>query len=169
MIAAGGPPLLYAVAQSEGEGARLHRLRALPLLVLLGTGLSLGNALAVLRALAGSSRGFQRTPKYALRTNQDTWVGSTYAGEAGVSVWGELVLALYSLALLSVPNVHWGLVPWLLVYAGGFAYVAGVSIYQDLKRRFWQSRARSAAGDTAGRTPRSGPKGIPSGSPGQDR
>ena len=62
MIAAAGPPLMYTVAQvTDGEGWR-HRLRALPLLVLLGMGIALSNSRAVLKAVLRLPQGFQRTP-----------------------------------------------------------------------------------------------------------
>jgi len=156
MIAAAGPPLLYAVAQiADGEHWR-HRIRDLPLLVLLGIGLSLSNTRAVLKATLKLRQGFQRTPKFALRQSADTWVGSAYSLGGNSLVWGELGLAVLALGLLAMPGVHWGFVPWLLIYAAGFGYVAGLNLYQTRQRYRWlATQPKSAAGRRA-RIPQDG-------------
>ncbi len=137
MIAAAGPPLLYTVAQiAEGDRWR-YRLRDLPLLVLLGMGLALSNTRAVLKAVLGVRQGFQRTPKFALRQAGDAWIGSVYALGGDALIWGEVGLAVFALALLATPGVNWGFAPWLLLYAGGFGYVASVNLYQIHQRRRW--------------------------------
>ena len=111
--------MLYTIAQ-VADGERWHyRLRALPLLVLLGMGLALSNTRAVLKAVLGLRQGFQRTPKFALRRPEDTWVGSVCVLSRDSLMWGEVGLAVFALALLAAPGVHWGFVPWLLLYASG--------------------------------------------------
>jgi cellulose synthase/poly-beta-1,6-N-acetylglucosamine synthase-like glycosyltransferase len=169
MIAAVGPPLLYTVAQvADGEHWR-YRLRVLPLLVLLGMGLSLSNTWAALKAMLGLRQGFQRTPKFALRQPGDTWVGSVYALSRDSLIWGELGLAVFALALLAVPGVHWGFAPWLLLYAGGFGYVAGISLRQAHQRRRWLAMQTKPAADRVERIPRDGRDRIRAGWPGRDR
>jgi hypothetical protein len=161
MIVAVGPPLLYIVAQvAEGERWR-YRLWALPLLVLLGMGLALSNTKAVLQAVLGLHQGFQRTPKFALRQRGDTWVGSVYALSGDSLVWGELGLAVFALALLAAPGVNCGFAFWLLLYAGGFGYVASVSLRQAHQRRRWLAMQTRSATSKVER--------IPQGGPGRDR
>jgi cellulose synthase/poly-beta-1,6-N-acetylglucosamine synthase-like glycosyltransferase len=167
MIAAVGPPLLYAIAQAADGGEWGRRLWALPLLVLLGTGLSLSNTQAVMKGLLGLRQGFQRTPKFALHQPRDTWFGSTYALSGDGLVWAELGLAV--LALLAAPSVPRGLAPWLLLHAGSFGYVAGVSLCQAYQRRRWLA---TQTGSAAGRTVRiraGGPTRTPAGCPDPDR
>jgi hypothetical protein len=138
MAIALGPPLLYAVAQvADGRGWG-RRLLALPLLMLAGVGVSLNNALAVLKALLGIRQGFLRTPKFAVRRREDAWVGSAYVLALDPLIWGELALATYSVALLFVPAFSWGLAPWALLYAGGFGYLAGAGLVQAFRRWRWQ-------------------------------
>jgi hypothetical protein len=169
MVAAVGPPLMYTVAQvTDGEHWR-DRLRALPLLVLLGMGLALSNTWAVLKAALGLHQRFQRTPKFALRQRGDTWVGSVYALSRDSLVWGELGLAVFALALLVVSSVNWGFAPWLLLYAGGFGYVAGVSLRQAHQRRRWLAMQTRSAASRVERTPRCGRDHIRAGWPGRDR
>jgi cellulose synthase/poly-beta-1,6-N-acetylglucosamine synthase-like glycosyltransferase len=150
VIAAAGPPLLYTVAQLTGGEQWRDRLRSLPLLVMLGLGLALSNTQAVMKAVFGVREGFQRTPKFALRQPGDSWVGSAYALGLDPLVWGELALALFSLALLAVPGINWHFAPWLLLYAGGFGYVAGLNLHQTRLRRKWLRRQAVASPSTSG-------------------
>jgi cellulose synthase/poly-beta-1,6-N-acetylglucosamine synthase-like glycosyltransferase len=151
MLAAAGPPLMYAVAAfADGDGWR-RRLRVLPLLILLGMGLSLSNTWAVAKALLRLREGFQRTPKFALSRPGDDWLGSVYALEGDRLVWAEVALAFFALGLLAAPRVRWGFVPWLLLYACGFGYVAAVNLRQAIQRRRWRAtQTRSAARTVAG-------------------
>jgi hypothetical protein len=143
MLLALGPPLLYSVAQiADGRGWG-RRLGALPLLILAGIGVSLNNAWAVLKALLGVRQGFLRTPKFAVRRGEDSWAGSAYALGLDPLIWGELALAAYSVALLFVPRFSWGLAPWVVLYAGGFGYLAGASLVQALFLRRWQREQRA--------------------------
>jgi cellulose synthase/poly-beta-1,6-N-acetylglucosamine synthase-like glycosyltransferase len=161
MVAALGPPLMYAVAAvADGEGRR-KRLRVLPLLVLLGMGLALSNTRAVLRALLGREQGFERTPKFALRTRGDQWVGSLYALSDDGLVWAELALTLFAIALLVVPGVHWGFAPWLLLYGAGFGYVALLSLKQMREHRRWLARPTRSTASKAARIVSTEPNRIP--------
>jgi cellulose synthase/poly-beta-1,6-N-acetylglucosamine synthase-like glycosyltransferase len=153
MVAAAGPPLMYTVgALADGDGWR-QRLRVLPLLVLLGMGLALSNTRAVLKALLGSRQGFQRTPKFALRHPQDSWVNSRYALRGDGLIWGELTLTVFALSLLTAPGIRWGFVPWLLLYAGGFGYVSAVNLRQGFEHRRWLTSQTRSAADRAARIP----------------
>ena len=134
-----GPPLLFAVAQAAQGRGWGRRLWALPLLILAGVGVSLSNAWAVLKALLGVQQGFLRTPKFAVRGQgagqRETWMESAYALGLDPLIWGELALAGYSLALLFWPSFRWDLAPWLILYAGGFGYLAGMGLVQAWRRR----------------------------------
>jgi cellulose synthase/poly-beta-1,6-N-acetylglucosamine synthase-like glycosyltransferase len=152
MATAAGPPLMYAVAVSAVDREWRYRLRFLPLLVMLGMGLSLSNTGAVLRALLGVRQDFQRTPKFDIRLSADTWVGSVYALRGDPLVWGELLLAALALLLLTLPGMRWTFMPWLFLYAGGFSYVALANLYQAYQRRRWLARQPRAASGTAAHT-----------------
>jgi cellulose synthase/poly-beta-1,6-N-acetylglucosamine synthase-like glycosyltransferase len=169
MIAAVGPPLLYTIAQVADGECWHYRLWALPLLVLLGMGLALSNTRAVLKAVLGLRQGFQRTPKFALRQPEDIWVGSVYALSRDSLIWGEVGLAVFALAVLTVPGFNWGFAPWLLLYAGGFGYVAGVSLRQAYQRRRWLAMQTRSAASRVERIPRCGRDRIRAGWLGRDR
>lgn len=121
-----GPPLLYAVAQAALYRDWPRRIAYLPLLVLLGTGIALNNTWAIVEALLARRTAFQRTPKFRVASRHESWADNPYALGLEPQIWGEILLALYALATIAVALVkgHLLAVPFLLLYAGGFGYVA---------------------------------------------
>jgi hypothetical protein len=134
MVASFGPPLLYLVTNTEYVPRLVDRLRLLPMLVILGFGLSLNNSLAVLEGLFSSETGtFVRTPKMNLTNQSGELTRNSYTMTLSPMVLGELGLALYALVALFflTPRFGWGIMPWVLVYVGGFSYVAFANLVQN--------------------------------------
>jgi cellulose synthase/poly-beta-1,6-N-acetylglucosamine synthase-like glycosyltransferase len=133
-----GPPLMFAISQRElYGGAWLRRYAAMPGLMLLGSGVALNNTRAVIEALLGVSSAFLRTPKFRIQTRTDHWIGSPYALPLNGMIIGELALTMYAIATVALAlwqrNVY--AVPFLMLYAGGFAYVGFLGLWdarQDL-------------------------------------
>ena len=149
-----GPPALYALAQR-----RLHpqdwprRWAYLPILMLLGMGLSLSNSVAAVQALFGRPGTFLRTPKFRLEAADrassqdkpgaaDSWHRSSYALGLEPLVGGEIFLALYAATgcYISAANAHWWNLPFLALYAGGYTLVAALGLYES-----WAARPSRAA------------------------
>ena len=128
-----GPPLLYLMTRTQRTPRFQDRLRILPLLILLGFGLSLNNTIAVLQGLFGKGGDFKRTPKFNLQNRQGNWIGSAYSLPRNPLVWVELGLAAYALLtiVLLVPAVGWEIGPWMMVYVAGYLYIAGLGIIQS--------------------------------------
>ncbi len=128
-----GPFILIVSSQIGQQPRPLRRLLALPVLLLLGAGLSLVNTLAVIEALLGRPNHFERTPKFNVCTPGDEWRQSSYALRHSPLAWVELGLSVFAglnaLAILAAGN--WALVPWMLIYTGGFAWVSGQSLLQS--------------------------------------
>jgi len=146
-LASLGPPLLYIVAQAVQGSKGLERIAYLPVLVMLGTGLALSNTLGVLRGLMGDGGDFQRTPKFRLVGASGDWRGRAYALGLGSTSFGELMLSLYAVVSVAVAW-HKGssyAVPFLALYACGFAYVAFESIRESRSTRVRAKRAASVA------------------------
>jgi cellulose synthase/poly-beta-1,6-N-acetylglucosamine synthase-like glycosyltransferase len=145
-LASVGPPLLYAVSQWELYRGRswLQRLAALPLLVLLGTGLALSNGAAVLRGLSRRPADFQRTPKFHVQDRYDLWQNKRYTLPLSWLVVGEMVFASYALLTVAVAlwRGHVYAVPFLLLYAGGFGVMVLVGIAQSWQRHSPRQRPR---------------------------
>lgn len=142
-----GPLILTVSSQLAQSPRRLRRLRVLPLLLILGAGLSLSNTLAVLEALLGLPNHFERTPKFNLRGTEGDWTQSVYALPHSPLVWAELALSLYAglSAALMIQKHNWDFLPWVLLYAVGFAYVAGVSLLQSRRRQVQQHKPGTSA------------------------
>lgn len=127
------PPLMYIAGQFrlyDRRGA-LRGLLAFPALLLLGTGISLSNSLAVFAALLGNKKGFQRTPKFN-RAARD----SAYAVPADATVWLEFVMMLYALwAAWLAWQLQPALLVYVLLYAASFATVCAWTILEAWRRR----------------------------------
>lgn len=130
-----GPPLMYAVAQIALNPTTWGRnYRAMPLLILLGSGIALSNTKAVLEAFLGVGNVFRRTPKFNLTTMNDQWQTSAYRLAVDGLALAELALSLYSLAgaWVAATNGNQFAVPFILLYTFGFGYVS--------LRGMWEAR-----------------------------
>ncbi|GAB4429889.1 MAG: glycosyltransferase family 2 protein [Anaerolineae bacterium] len=129
-----GPPFMYAVAQKSLHPRRWRgNYRAMPLLMFLGCGVALSNTKAVVEALLGVGNVFRRTPKFNVTARGDRWQESSYRLPLDGLALGELALALYSLAgaVAAALSGHQFAVPFILLYAGGFGYVALQGLWDD--------------------------------------
>lgn len=104
----------------------------LPLLLGLGIGLAINNARAVLEALFNHASEFTRTPKYGIEQKSQTWRTSRYASLKTAVPLIELAFAVYFTAFLldAIVTQQWLSVPFLMMFQGGFAYVALASMAQ---------------------------------------
>ncbi|HEX8683647.1 MAG TPA: glycosyltransferase [Ardenticatenaceae bacterium] len=143
-----GAPLLYAVAQQSLYGSEWRsRYKWMPLLVLLGTGVALSNAAAVLEGLFGARGGeFRRTPKFRLEGQSGSWKGSDYIPQVDWTTWGELALSVYALlgCLVAAREEQWFAIPFLLVYVLAFGWVAALSLWQARASTTYRPRPRRA-------------------------
>jgi hypothetical protein len=136
-----GPPLMCVVAQMERGRGWWRQLRHAPLLLLIGMGLALNNTLAMARGLLGQRGEFQRTPKFAVRRAGDRWQESGYALRCNRLVGWEFLLAAFAAAcaVLAFRGPAPSLAYWLVLYALGYACVAGMSLVQAA--RSWHRAA----------------------------
>jgi cellulose synthase/poly-beta-1,6-N-acetylglucosamine synthase-like glycosyltransferase len=132
LLAALGAPLLYLSALIALYPRWWTRLPYLPLMMVVGTGISLNNSRALWQGLRNPGGPFLRTPKFGVRQAGERWFGNRYALRAGPVVWAELLLAAYvtTALVLALWTGQIALLPWLAFYALGFAYVAGSSLWQ---------------------------------------
>jgi cellulose synthase/poly-beta-1,6-N-acetylglucosamine synthase-like glycosyltransferase len=141
-----GPVVAYALSQQYLYPDWRRRMLYMPVLALLGTGLALSNTIAISQGLLGRGQPFRRTPKFRLEQQGDRWQGTRYALPFQWVTLGELALAAYALATigvaLSVGNYF--SVPFLLLYAGGYAFM-GVEGLRDAWPG-WHTRPRSRRG-----------------------
>lgn len=156
-VASLGPPLLYAVAQGELRGRRWwQRWLYLPVLTLLGTGICFSNTVAVLQGLTNRGGPFLRTPKFRLEDRHDGWQSSLYRLPLDLTFAGEFLLFCYALLTFVVAwrTGNWMFALYLLLYAGGFGLMIGVSLWQA--RPFRRNRRDNRqAGTSSGSVQRS--------------
>lgn len=138
LVGAGAPLALYAASQFVLRGwGGLRRLRVLPALAAIGTGIAISNSIAVWEALIGRQSAFVRTPK------QGTGKGSYKASAA--SGIPELLCAGWAIAGLSVSiaGSHRWIAPLMLLYISGFLWVAWFSLKERAVAIKLQLGARS--------------------------
>ena len=121
LLASGGPTAMYLAAQHRLGQRWWARLRDLPWLLLLGTGLCVSNTVGVVRALAGGGGTFERTPK-----------GSRMrAGQGGVAlglVEVAIGLGCFALAADLLGRGLASFAPFLLLDGAGLVWVGGASL-----------------------------------------
>ncbi len=129
-----GPPLLYAFAQRRLHAdAWLPNFLALPLLMLFGMGLALGNSIAVWHGLRSTGGSFARTPKFHVQASADEWRQSSYRLPISRETLLEALLALYAGAGV-VGAVYWGnlwAAAFLSLFALGFTLMFGIEVWQS--------------------------------------
>ncbi|PWU11805.1 MAG: glycosyl transferase family 2 [Verrucomicrobia bacterium] len=117
----------------------LADLWMLPLLLALAVGMSVNNARGVIEAILNYRSEFKRTPKYGIGNNlRQTHKISTirYLPLVSFLSFVEFLFAGYFTFCMSSAlwRGHWTSVPFLLIFLGGFAYVAFKSVL------FWIQR-----------------------------
>ena len=119
-------------------------------MILTGFGISLSTTIAVLQGLLGKDRGkFVRTPKLnrGNARRQNEVIDRAYIQPLSPIVWGEIALGVYALlsGMLLGGYVGWDILPWMMIYASGYFYIAGLNLVQHIPRSE-SSLAKSFAG-----------------------
>ncbi|MEJ2639893.1 MAG: glycosyltransferase [Desulfosarcinaceae bacterium] len=136
-LATCGPSSMYVFSQKIIYKDWKKRLKYIPLLMCLGTGIAVNNTKAVLEALLNLQSGFIRTPKYGVRVRCDAWRGKCYAIPLSLLSIIEFLFGLYSLAGLGLFLFFskYLVSPFLVIYASGFFYVFFLSVKQGYGKR----------------------------------
>jgi len=103
-------------------------------LFLIGCGVSLSNTIEAGKALLSSRNwAFKRTPKYALRDDQDAWQDKRY--QVPLDFVSFLEVALVCLGVLAIIDAFrrstYPVLVILIPYTAAFAYVAALSLRQS--------------------------------------
>jgi hypothetical protein len=129
-LATFGPSSLYLFSQRILYRDWKTRIKYLPFLMCLGTGIAVNNTKAVLEALFDIKSGFIRTPKYGIQQKGENWKNKRYAIPLNAVSLLELCLGLYSLSglLMFLLFSKYLVSPFLLIYTSGFFYVFFLSV-----------------------------------------
>lgn len=133
--AAVGPLLMYWISMRSGGQSIRSSLTHLVMLLFLGMGLSVNNSRAALEALFGIQTGFLRTPKFNITKRETTHDKQDYILPRDTNTVFEIGFVVYTLILLGfvIKTGAFGLVLWLVLYAGGFAYIVYLGWVQSKK------------------------------------
>jgi hypothetical protein len=129
-LATFGPSSLYLFSQRILYRDWKTRIKYLPFLMCLGTGIAVNNTKAVLEALFDIESGFIRTPKYGIQQKGEKWKNKRYAIPLNAVSILEFFLGLYSLTglLMFLFFSKYLVSPFLLIYTSGFFYVFFLSV-----------------------------------------
>jgi cellulose synthase/poly-beta-1,6-N-acetylglucosamine synthase-like glycosyltransferase len=129
-LATFGPSSMYLFSQRVLYRDWMSRIKYLPFLMCLGTGIAVNNTKAVLEALMNIKSGFIRTPKYGIQKRGQGWKGKRYAIPLNSISILEFFLGLYSLTglLMFLLFSKYLVSPFLLIYTSGFFYVFFLSV-----------------------------------------
>jgi cellulose synthase/poly-beta-1,6-N-acetylglucosamine synthase-like glycosyltransferase len=129
-LATFGPSSMYIFSQRILYRDWKSRIKYLPFLMCLGTGIAVNNTKAVLEGLFGIESGFIRTPKYGIRKKGDRWKGKRYSIPLNSVSILEFILGLYSLTglFMFLFFSKYLVSPFLFIYTSGFFYVFFLSV-----------------------------------------
>ena len=129
-LATCGPSTMYLFSQKILYSDWKSRIKFLPFLMCLGTGIAVNNTKAVLEALFNFKSGFVRTPKYGIKKQTDNWHEKRYSIPLNAISILEFILGVYSLAglLMFLIFSKYLVSPFLLIYTTGFFYVFFLSV-----------------------------------------
>src|SRR5947209_9507601 len=119
--------VFYVCAQRElHPRSWMKEMLLLPCLLALGIGLSLNNGRAVLEAIFNHQSDFTRTPKYGIERRTQTWRSCKYRPLKSALPIAEMGFAIYFSYFIwfAVAHRQYLSVPFLLMFQGGFFYVA---------------------------------------------
>lgn len=129
-LATCGPSCMYLFSQNILYGNRWGRIKFLPLLMFLGTGIAVNNTRAILEALLNIKTGFVRTPKYGIKRKGEPWEGKSYSIPLTAISILEFCMGVYALIALLLFLIYGRFLisPFLLIYTIGFFYVFILSV-----------------------------------------
>lgn len=139
--------LFYIIAQRHLNPKGWYReLWLVPLTLALATGMSVNNAKGVIEAMFNQDSEFTRTPKYGVEKERRRVRSVRYLPLKSFLTIIEILFALYFAYCTwhAVEMGNWFSVPFLLMFLGGFLYVAAKSV------AFWMQQLSDLAPASGG-------------------
>jgi len=129
-----GPPLMFTLSQWAIYPDWERRILYFPALMSMGVGIAFNNTRAALAALNQRPAVFIRTPKFNLEAGDSRGNGKAYNLPVDWTVWVELMLAVYALALvLLAARDYPAMVLTLTLFTISFGYVGILGLWQGRK------------------------------------
>lgn len=141
-----GGPVLFALSQATIYKDWLRHLVNLPILLCLRIGLTFSNTRAVIAGFRRNPGVFERTPKYHVESQQDTWQQNKYRVKLDFDIIAELMLGIYAAITLSLAITNFPpLIPALAMFTVSFIYTGITGLVQSVSRSK-NERSRPQAG-----------------------
>lgn len=144
-----GPMVFYTVSQRALYKDWLRRIKYLPLLTVIGTGIAVNNAKAWIEAVMGKKSPFVRTPKLRLEKNSDKVTERAKYTKAKIDRVAilEFLMGVYVTITIGVAAMidKWFVIPFLALYALGFYYISFFTVYEKLKHSWLAKKAEAAS------------------------
>ena len=132
-----GPLFFYAYSQKEIYPDWKSRLGFLPVMVMIGTGVSIVNTRAWIEAVLGIKSGFKRTPKLRIENSADSLKERMkYTVPMDFHAILEIMMGVYCIfcIYLSIVTYKPFIIGFLVIYTAGFFFVA----FGTLREAFWK-------------------------------
>ena len=131
--ATGSVVLFYVVSQIAVAPDNRRGVLTLPSLMGLGIGLAVNNSRAVISGLLHRGGIFERTPKYRIESDADSWHHKKYKVARDLSVTIERILAIYSIIcfVAAWKLEMWLSIPFLYLFVQGCTYMALLSLVPE--------------------------------------
>jgi len=125
----------YAVAHRESTGTWRGGLPWVAFLMVVGIGLSVNNARAVIGGVRRGPSEFRRTPKYNLGAHESL-ASRRYRGRIPRDTWIELAIAVaFAVAIgAAFAMRRFGIVPFFAMFLAGYGYTALTTLLQAESR-----------------------------------
>src|SRR5262245_31092775 len=113
----------YVAAERRAGGSGLRALATMPSLMLVGVGLSLNNARAVIEGFFSGGGAFERTPKHGFEDGRPLPAARRYGAPRRAWPWGPaLLVAYFTLGIgLALREGRWPFLPILALFWAGHA------------------------------------------------
>jgi len=133
-VASFGHPVMYFFSQRRAGRGRWESLILIPTVLAGGMGIAVNNTRAFLEGISGKPSAFIRTPKYAILSRRDSWVGKRYRVSLSPWAFPEILLAGYAAITLvyAFTHQHYLVIPFLALYFTGGMYIWSLSVAHAL-------------------------------------
>ncbi|MDH5717724.1 MAG: glycosyltransferase family 2 protein [Spirochaetia bacterium] len=140
------PVIFYAVSQKALYKNWLNRMRHMPALTMIGTGIALNNTKAWFEAILGKKSAFIRTPKLKIDTTEEKVINKMKYNnfKLDAMILLEFSLGVYILFtfIIAIMAEKYIISPFLLLYSAGFFYVCYLAVSDNLKSFFYEKKQK---------------------------
>jgi cellulose synthase/poly-beta-1,6-N-acetylglucosamine synthase-like glycosyltransferase len=148
------PAMFFTIAQAQLGRGWWRRIPFILFFTALGAGLMPNTVRAAWQLARGDSKTFERTPKFGIDGDNQTWVEKKYKLPLDGAVLFEVLVAAWNLATFwyAVQAGNWVVAFYGAIFFTGVSFVAGQSILQTIRERQFVKRTTpvSPVLDTSG-------------------